>query len=325
MINSLFRPRLACKVNFYPDQIVFTQGDRFVTMAMAAKSSGALEKLFLMMDGTQTLEELQQQFFPKNSQPLYKIIEDLDRQGLIDDGAGLQLNSDSEVVGELQALTAKITPSTAQQLFWQQIATTEEKLAIKLLAGWMKEYYFYLTQQCCFDSAILSFPNSIKIRQLINQRYCHQQEQDAILLEALNALEISQEELKDTIPLPQTTALVNALAYWANFEPLFFLAILEAITKQQQYDLRYGLQLGKQMKLAAAVVEPIQRLHDLSLEQPPNLTYLIFSEIPYLEAETKQRWQGQIHLLQEMQDNFYRGIGEYYLSAQSSRRRIGVL
>ena len=337
MIDSLFRPRLACKVNFYPEQIVFTQGDRHVALAMAAKSSVALEKLFLMMDGTQTVEELQQQFFPQNPQPLHKIIGDLDRQGLIDDTAGLQFNSGTDTVRQLQAFTAKITQPIAQKLFWQQVATTEGELAIKVLAGWMREYYFYLTQQCCFTGAVLSFSSSSKIRQLINQHYCRQQGQDAMLLEALNAMEISQEELRDTIPLPQTTALVNGLTYWANFEPLFFLTTLESLTRQKQYDLQSCLQIGKQIELASTVVEPIQRLHDLTLEEPKNLTgrtspalegrgqpltSLIFAEIPHLEAETKQRWQGQIHLFGEMQDNFYRAIGDYYSSSQNSGRRV---
>ena len=326
MINSLFRPRLACQVNFYSEQIVFTQGDRYMVLAMDAKASGALEKLFLMMDGRQTLGELQQQFFPQNPESLQKIIGDLDQQGLLDDAAQLQLNSGSDTVRELEALAGKlITQPKTQKLFWQQLKTTKEELAIKVLAGWMREYYFYLTQQCCFDSAVLSFSNSSKIRQLINQRYCCQQEQDAILLEALNALNISQGELRNTIPLPQTSALVNGLTYWANFEPLFFLTTLESLTKQKLNNLQACLQIGKQMESASTVVEPIQRLHNLVLEkEPQNLTNLIFAEIPYLEAETKQRWQGQLYLLGEMQDNFYRAIWDYYSSAHNSPRRVEV-
>lgn len=326
MINSLSRPQLACKVNFYPEQIVFAQGDRHVTLAIDGKSPVALEQLFLMMDGTKSVAELQQQFFPQNPDSLHNMIGDLDRQGLIDDAAELQLNPGSDTVRELQALTTKsIAQPTAQKLFWQQVAASETELAIKILTGWGREYYFYLTQQCCFDAAVLNFSSSSKIRQLVNQRYYHQQGQDAMLLEALNAMGISQTELKNTIPLPQTTALCNGLIYWANFEPIFFLTTLEALTTQKLNALQSCLQVGEQMELASAVLEPITRLHNITLEQKPkNLTSLIFAEIPHLEDSTKQRWQGQIHLFGEMQDNFYRAIWDYYSSAQNSQPRVDV-
>ena len=297
-ISPLFRPRLSCKVSLYPEQIVFSQGDRTFAVTINDQSPTALQKLFLMMDGTKSLRELQQQFFPQNPDILSNILQDLEEQGLINDATPLSINSGIDAILELEALTTKLLAKNApQECFWQQVVSADREIAIKLLSGLAIEYFYLFSQQCCFGAPSCSFPSSLKIQQLINQCYWRKYGQDKILLEALNGIGISQEDLTNSIPLPQTMALGHALTFWANFEPIFFLTTLEAIATQTLKSFTSCLQISEQLKLNSAWLKPIKRLIDTKLKpEPEHFTHLIFQEIPHLDQITKQRLKGQTHL-----------------------------
>ena len=323
-ISPLFRPRLSCKVSLYPEQIVFSQGDRAFAVTINDQSPTALQKLFLMMDGTKSLGELQQQFFPQDPDILSNIVQDLDEQGLIHDATPFSINSGINTILELEALTSKLlVKNSAQECFWQQIKSADKEIAIKVLSGLAIEYSYFFSQQYCFNALSFSFPSSPKIQQLINQYYWRKYGQDKILLEALNAIGISQEDLTNSIPLPQTTALVHALTFWANFEPIFFLTTLEAIATQTLESLTSCLQISEQLELDSAWLNPIRRLIDSKLKsEPEHFTRLIFEEIPHLDQITKQRFKGQTHLFWEIYASFYQGIWDYYSFAPNLLRRI---
>ena len=323
-ISPLFRPRLSCKVSLDPEQIVFSQGDRALAVAINDQSPTALQKLFLMMDGTKSLGELQQQFFPQDPDILSQIVQDLDQQGLINDATSLNTNSGIDTILELEALTTKLlAKNAAQECFWQQVASADREIAIKVLSGLAIEYYYFCSQQCYFDAPSFSFPSSRKIQQLINQRYQRKYGQDKILLKALNAIDISPEDLTNSIPLPQTTALAHALTFWANFEPIFFLTTLEAIATQTGESFTSCLQISEQLELDSAWLKPIRRLIDTKLKpEPEHFTHLIFQEIPHLDQITKQRFQGQTHLFWEIYASFYQAIWDYYSSASNLLRRV---
>ncbi len=323
-ISPLFRPRLSCKVSLDPEQIVFSQGDRTFAVTINDQSPTALQKLFLMMDGTKSLGELQQQFFPQDPDILSNIVQDLETQGLINDATPLTINSGIDTLLELEALTAKLlAKNAAQECFWQQVASADREIAIKVLSGLAIEYYYFSSQQYCFAASNFSFPNSHKIQQLINQYYWRKYGQDKILLEALNGIGISQEDLTNSIPLPQTTALAHALTFWANFEPIFFLTTLEAIATQTLKSFTTCLQISEQLELNSAWLKAIKRLIDTKLQsEPEHLTHLIFQEIPHLDQITKQRFKGQTHLFWEIYASFYQAIWDYYSSAPNSLRRV---
>ncbi len=323
-ISPLFRPRLSCKVSLDPEQIVFSQGDRALAVTIIDQSPTALQKLFLMMDGTKSLGELQQQFFPQNPDILSNIVGDLQAQGLISDATPLSINSGINTLLELEALTTKLlAKNPVQEYFWQQVASTDREIAIKVLSGLAIEYYHFCSQQYCFNAPSFSFPSSRKIQQLINQYYQRKYGQDKILLEALTGIGISQEDLTNSIPLPQTTALVHALTFWANFDPIFYLTTLEAIATQTLESFTSCLQISEQIELNSPWLKSIRRLIDSKLKpETEPLTRLIFQEIPHLEQLTKQRLKGQTHLFWEIYTSFYQALWDYYSSAPNLLRRI---
>ena len=323
----LLYPRLACKVNLYQDWIILAQDGRDFSFQLKGQSGEALEKLFSMMDGTRSLSELQQIFSPERPEAINSIVRNLDEQGLIDDVAQLRDHSSIDLLMELEDLTHQLLDkSVTENPFWKQIKSAESELPINVLYGFAIENYHFLCRKCDFDSPVLGFQSSTKVRQLINERYCQEYGQDELLLEALHAIGISREELVDTMPLPQTMALYNALAYWANFEPLFFLSILGLLTTQTFHNFESYLQACTRLELDSHFIDPIRQLVNTKLKgEQANLTSCVFQEILHIERETRQRFRGQIYLFMEMYDNFHRAIWNYYSSASHLLRSVSAI
>ena len=325
--SQLLRPRLACQINFYQDRVIFSQNGRDFCFQIDPQSEKVLQKLFLMMDGTKSLSELQQTFSPHNPKVINAIVRPLEEQGLIDDAAELKLYSGSNFLVELMDLaTQLLDKSVAENPFWKSIYSTESELPINVLYGFALENYQFFSQQCCFDSPVLSFQSSPKVQRLLNECYCQAYGRKEFLLEALNAIGISQEELADTIPLPETMAMGNALAYWANWEPLFFLSNRGWLAEQTLKNFTSYLTACKRVKLNSCFIDSIRRLVNTKLKrQPENLTHRVFQEIPHLDRETRQRFRGQIYLFMELYDNFSRGIWTYYKGANYLLRRVSAI
>ena len=70
--------------------------------------------------------------------------------------------------------------------------------------GFAIEIYHFFARKAYIDSSALNFSGSTKIRKLINQLYCKEYGQDQYFLESLNYFCISNEDLMDTMALPQT-------------------------------------------------------------------------------------------------------------------------
>ena len=60
----------------------------------------------------------------------------------------------------------------------------------------------------------------------MNEFYREEYGHDELILCGLNAIGITREDLADTMPLPGTMAMCNALAYWAMTDPIFFFSTL---------------------------------------------------------------------------------------------------
>ena len=326
MVSLLVCPRLVAKISVYPEQIILSQGDRVFAVANNDNSSAILQQLFLMMDGTNSWQFLQQKFFPQNPDLLDKIVLDLDERGFIDD-VDLPNSNGIDTVLELKELSRELlAKNNAQHTFWQKVAAADSDRAIKIISGMAIEQYHLLTNQCYFNSAILGFSSSIAIRELLNERYCDRYKQTEILLEALNAIGINAEDARNIVPLPQTTAICHALTYCANFEPMFFLTTIETLEKQIIESFLSCWKLGKQLNLSSSFLQPIEKFTSCAIAQDvENLTEDIFQHFPRIDSVTKARLRGKTILFWEMYDNFYKGVWNGYTSATNLCRRIETI
>ncbi|MBC6418860.1 MAG: hypothetical protein GDA44_08775 [Prochloron sp. SP5CPC1] len=308
-------PRLACKVNLYPERIIFTQNSRSVQIQIDSRSGEMFQKLFSMMDGTKNIGEIQQILFPRHPQLLNTILTNLDKEGLLDDVVPLRVYSGMDTILELEDLTQELLSKKQieENLFSQPIQSN-------LLYGFGIEYYHVFSRKCSFHSPVLGFPGSTKVRQLMNQQYLREYGQEELLLEALNTVGISGEDLARTTPLPETMAICHGLSYWANFEPLFFLSILSLFTKSQVRNFQSYIKAIEQFQGDSPFIEPIRKLTNQLIRKPESLTRSIFQEISPIDKEKRQRLRGQTYLFVEMLNNFSRAIGKHYSSTQDLLR-----
>ncbi len=320
-------PRLVCKVNIYQDRIICSQDGREFSFPANPQSSQGLQKLFLMMDGTRSIGELQQICAPKNPEAINTIVRDLDERGLVDDAAPLQVNSGIETLLELEELTRELLgQSVEENLLWQLINPTSPKPPIGVLYGFAIEHYHLFSRRCCFQSPVLSFPASTKVRQSIDEFYSQAYGQDGLLMSALNAIGISGEELTDTMPLPETMAMCNGLTFWANYDQLFYLSILGVLADSTFKNFELYLAASEWLELNPGFIEPIRKLVNTKLKnQQGTFSHHIFENIPHIDRETRQRFEQQTHLFVEMYHNFYRAIARYYSSAPNLLRRVSVI
>ncbi len=324
---TMLFPRLVCKVNIYKDRIILSQDGREFGFPADAQSGKALQKLFSMMDGTRSIDELQQICSPNNPEVINTIVRDLDNQGLLDDVVALQTSSGIDALSELEELTCELLDQSVEKnLFWQLINPTAPKPPTGVLYGFAIEYYHFFSRRCCFQSPILSFPASAQVRQSIDGFYSQAYGQDQLLMEALNAIGISREELTDTMALPETMAMCNGLAFWANYEPLFFLSTLGVLVDSTLKNFELYLAASEWLELEPGFIEPIRKLVNTKLKnERGNLSHCIFQEIPHIDRETRQRFRQQTYLFVEMYNNFYTAIGRHYSSTPELLRRVSVI
>ena len=325
--QPVLRPRLACKVNTYSDRIILSQDGRDFDFQINGQSGEALEKLFSMMDGTRSLSELQQRFSPNDTEVINTIVRNLDEQGLLDDVAQLRVHSGIDTLLELEDLTDELLDKSVEENpFWKLIKSTAPELPINVLYGFAIENYHFFFRKCCFQSPVLGFQSSTKVRQLLNELYCQEYGQDELAMEALNVIGISHEELTDTMPLPETMAMCNGLAFWANFEPLFFLSTLGVLADRTFKNFKLYLTACERLELDSRFIDSIRQLVNTKLKrEQENLTRRIFQEIPHIDRETRQRFRGQTYLFIEMYNNFHRAIGHHYSSAPHLLRRVSAI
>lgn len=319
-------PRLMCKVNVYSDRIVLSQNGRDFGFQNRGRLGEALQQLFFLMDGTKSLEELRQLFSPDNPEAIDDIVCNLYREGLLDDVAQLKLSSGTELLLELETLASSLLDEKIKQdRLWKISESNASEVATRVLYGFALENYHFFSQKRSFPSLLSSFSSSANIRELLDKLYYRQYGQDRLAKIALNMINITEREIADTIPLPATMALANSLAFWANFEPLFFLCILGVLTTRTIKSFECYLKTCKQLDLNTDFIEILQRLVDTKLRHEANLIHSIFKQITWSEGEMKQRFKGQTYLFSELYHNFHTAIEHYYSSAPHLLRRVSAI
>lgn len=318
-------PKLACKVNIYGDRIILAQNGQDFNYRIDSSSGEALQKLLLMMDGTRSLTQLQQMFSPKETETINTIIRDLDEQGLLDDLTPLEAYSGMDLLLELENLADELLGSVENNPFWKSINLIVSQVPSEVLYGFAVENYHLFSRTSYFQPTVLSLGDSTRVRQLLSELYCRGVERDKLVLKSLNVIGISHEDLADTMPLPETMAMCNGLAFWANSEPLFSLTATVLIANKTCKNYELYLAACQQQQLNSRFIEPISQLLELKLKQEENLFRRIFQEIPHIDRETRQRFNRQTYLLLEMYSNFCTAIEHYYSSAPHLLRRVSAV
>lgn len=315
-IPAILYPQLACQVNIDRERIIFSQYGRNFSFQVEEKSKTALEKLLLMMDGTRSIQELQKNFSGAHLETLNTIISNLDDRGLINDAAKLNDNLRLERTLELEN-----NNKAKSNCFKTKIDAAEEQVKKQFLSGFAIENYHFLSRKSYFYSALQGFQNwTQNDRKLIAQRCDRESKQEELLLKVLEAIDISESELAETMPLPQTMSICNALSYWANFEPFFCSSILKILDDRTGTNFEWYLGCCEGIFTNQNFLTPIRELVNIKLAEP-NESFSNFQ----IDLATKQRFQGQIYLFLEIYDDFIEGIWNYYSEKSDLLRLVTVI
>lgn len=237
-----------------------------------------------------------------------------------------QARSGLDVLLEIEDLSNDLLYKTLYtNVFWEKCTTAEsvDDIPINVIHGMIIENYHFLFRESYFDAPVLSYVPNTGVRLAMNEFYAEEYGHDELLLNALQMIGVTREDLAGTAPLPQTMALCNALAYWAHSDPLFFfttLGILEGKDIKQDSFLDAAYRIG----IDPALLKPVKAHSDINLQGAHgSLTRKIFSRIPAISESDVRRLRAQTHLFVELYDQFYTGIWNHYSRSATLLRKVG--
>ncbi|WP_437948433.1 iron-containing redox enzyme family protein [Sorangium sp. So ce296] len=311
--STNFQPRLVCDVSVKNDEISLVRDGVEFALEPEGSSAEELRGFLKALDGSRTVSELQRGLDTAQQKRFGTLLQDLERFRLLDDAGTVTMRTGSQALLELEDLAnALMEKSINRNVFWVNVLGDPERCPKSAFYGLAIENYHFLYRESLFDSPVLPYVASAKVRQLMNEFYCEEYGHDEIIIKAIFALGISREDVQDMMPLAETLALCNALSYWASSDPIFFFATLGVLEgKDPEVDL--FIEACEKAALPPKFIKPMRDHSDINRKgEHGNLTRLIFAEIPYVDDETMGRLRRQMRLFVEMYDDFYTAIWNFY-------------
>jgi Iron-containing redox enzyme len=319
------RPRLVSGLQIGAASVFVGDNHEIVPSDM---SPAVLERTLRRFNGESSLAEIVDDEPALSRSAAEELFASLDVAGLVDDAASVSFRSGSEVILELEELVEQYCDETIyQNPFWRTClaARAPGDVPQKLATGMVIENWHFLFRESYFDAPVLSYVSNTAVRLLLNEFFSEEYGHDEILLKSLNFAGFSREDMRDAIPLPETMALCNALAYWANSDPLFFFSTLGLLEGQGMKHDSF-IEACERSELPAEFIEPLRIHANINIGAGHgNLTRSIFQQIPALDANTVARLKSQVRLFVELYDAFYMGVWRYYMSDQPLLRRVSEL
>lgn len=318
-----YKPHLIYNLKVSNESIIIEQNGVDLALESEIIDSKDMLNLLKNLDGQKTILEIHKSFPQIALGDFLDIIKELDKSALINN---LNINffkTGIEALLDLEDLLNDLLYSKIyQDTFWKKCQQESPDIPKNVLYGMAIEHYYFLTLQTYFDSPILGIQTTGKIHELMMEFFHDEYRHDKIILKALNSIGINEQDLKESMPLPSTLALCNALAFWSRNDPYFFFLILGTLEGKDLAEDTY-IEVCKRIGLEQDFVKPIEAHANVNLTyQHGNLTRLIFKEIPHVDEFTFKHLKSQTHLFVEMYSNFYRDIWNHYSTTPSLLRNI---
>lgn len=320
------RPRLISDVRL-GDGAVLVGTDHEI-VAPSDLPAAVLARTLGRFDGRHSLAEIVQSEPALSQADAHNLLSSLDKAGLIDDEAPVASRSGAEVILEILDLIDDHCADTIDQNpFWRACLSARQPgdLPEKLAIGMVIENWHFLFRESYFDAPVLSYVPNTAVRLLLNQFFSEEYGHDEILMKALNFVGLSRDDMRDAIPLPETMALCNALAYWAHSDPVFFFTTLGLLEGHGTTEDSF-IVACERSALPAGLIGPLKTHANINLKAAHgSLTRAIFHEIPVIDEATVARLRRQTRLFVELYNNFYTGVWRYYTSDAPLLRRVSEL
>jgi len=326
-LSAIRLPLFPYESNRLGDKVVVDREGLELVLDVEGMSAEAIQGLLARMDGTTSTEKLVAG--GDDASTVEGFIVALDQHALLDDASHPEARSGLEVLLELEDLSADLERRIMyRNEFWEAMRERPEKVAPSVYYGFTIENYHFLHRESYFDSPVLSYQASTGARLIMNEFYREEYGHDELILRGLNAIGIRGEDLAETMPLPGTMAMCNALAYWAMTDPIFFfstLGILEGNgVKEGEQD--FFLDACDAHRLDPAFVGPVRAHARINRDGGHgNLTRAIFRQLPCIDAATVRRLRSRTYLFFDLYDAFYRGVYRHYSTTRTLLRRVSSI
>jgi len=294
--------------------IVFNDKELSFTVENLSGNLNAWNSIFDACDGTTPLKLILEKHPEICNAEVTELLDTLveNKIAYVSD-SGENFISGDEAILILEDIQASLLYSTLyKNKFWQAMQSPRE-VPKKVYFGMAIENYHFLFRESWFDSPVLSYLPSTKARLIMNEFYGEEYGHDELILNALNHLDISREDMAETLPLPETLALCNALAYWSANDPLFFFSTMGILEGKDIKVDSYILAMENSGNIPPEFIKPIKEHANINIEAEHGiLTRELFHEIPVVRDDQMKSMIANTRLFVELYDNFHSAVWNYY-------------
>ncbi|MBS0967758.1 hypothetical protein P0E69_06610 [Chimaeribacter arupi] len=294
--------------------LLFQQGNALFEIENITGDAAQWNTLIKACDGKAALSEILSRTPSLDKEAALAFLDALvdNNLGYINNSGQAYLSGD-EAILILEDLQAKLLYSTLyKNKFWQAMQTPGD-VPEKVYYGMAIENYHFLFRESWFDSPVLSFQMSTKARLIMNEFYGEEYGHDELILKALNHIDIQRADISETLPLPETLALCNALAYWSANDPLFFFSTMGILEGKDIKVDSYILAMEQSGKVSESFIKPIKEHANINIDAEHGiLTRELFHEIPVVRLDQMKSMIANTYLFVELYDNFHSAVWNHY-------------
>ena len=216
------------------------------------------------------------------------------------------------ILGFEELMDTQMERSVQCNRFWTAIRETPETVPRSVYWGMCLENYHILAREPLFDGPVLAFPGNHAVRTALNRFYAEELGHDKLLLGSLCSLGLDEVEVRQSIPLATTWALIDGLSYWSRFEPLFFVATLGILEGREVAEDAF-VGAARRRRLSKGFIDPILAHARINaVGRHGELTREIFAEIKVVNAGEQERLRELLPMFVTLYNDFYTGIWMHY-------------
>lgn len=267
-------------------ELVYLDGKRYIEVEF---DDGSYDRyihfLDLLTEGLHTSEELGLAF-PGSAQELQELLDALDEQGMIAEGAvepepGMSGITAYAALRRLADEVRVTVRSPLAEALAEGTATREQ------LIGYAIEYW-HVTHLCPRVMAPVLARDDLGggVWNQLMRFYMIERNHDRLLEKSLIAVGVTREKLLRTQPLPATMAVMAAMGVYAYTFPLALVSVLFPMEEPELEFLELFKANCERLGLPAEFVGPIVEHSDVNEEEAHEAVSLdLLAEFPYLSAE----------------------------------------